>query len=98
VTAAGLQGTTQSIVVDQDLVVDFALEPIPLALIQDQSPWGSTQNESLLTARGISFQIITSDHMADTDFSQFRKVVLVSQQPDITTRGWRRAGGDLKTT
>jgi len=83
VTAAGLQGTTQSIVVDHDLVVDFALDPIPLALIQDQSPWGSTQNETLLTARGVSFQIITSDHMADTDFSQFRKVVLVSQQPDI---------------
>jgi hypothetical protein len=83
VTAAGLQGTTQSITVDQDLVVDFALDPIPVALIQDQSPWGSTQNESILTARGISFQIITSDRMADVDLSQFRKVVLVSQQPDI---------------
>jgi hypothetical protein len=83
VTAAGLQGTTQSITVDQDLVVDFALDPIPVALIQDQSPWGSTQNESILNARGLSYQIIGSDQMATVDLTQFRKVVLVSQQPDI---------------
>jgi hypothetical protein len=53
-----------------------------VALFQDGSPWGSGQNESILTARGISFQIYPSSRMADLDLTQFRKVILVSQQPD----------------
>jgi hypothetical protein len=53
-----------------------------VALFQDGSPWGSNQNESLLAARGIPFQIFPSSRMGDLDLTQFRKVILVSQQPD----------------
>src|SRR5262252_9225526 len=53
-----------------------------VALFQDQEPWGNNQNELILTGRGIPFQIFPSTQMGDVDLTQFRKVVLVSQQPD----------------
>jgi hypothetical protein len=53
-----------------------------VALFQDQDPWGSNQNESILMARGVPFQIFPSTRMGDLDLTPFRKVVLVSQQPD----------------
>jgi hypothetical protein len=83
-TAAGLLPNTQSVTVDQDVTVNFALDPagIAVALFEDQAPWGSNQDESILNARGISFQTFGSSQMGDLDLSPFRKVVLVSQQPD----------------
>ncbi len=57
--------------------------PVAVALFEDNLPWGSGQNESILAARGVSFLVFTSDRMADLDLTQFRKVVLVSQQPDL---------------
>src|SRR6266849_2222164 len=53
-----------------------------VALFEDQAPWGSNQNENILTSRGVPFQTLPSTRMGDLDLTQFRKVVLVSQQPD----------------
>lgn len=53
-----------------------------VALFEDQAPWGSNQNENILTSRGVPFQTFPSTRMGDLDLTQFRKVVLVSQQPD----------------
>lgn len=53
-----------------------------VALFQDQAPWGSNQNQSILTARNIGFQVVPSSQMDTIDLSQFPKIVIVSQQPD----------------
>jgi hypothetical protein len=97
-TAPGFRGSTQSVTVDHDLVVNFALQSASIVLIQDQSPWGSTQNESILNARRVSFVIVDSTHMGDIDLSQFSKVILVSQQPDPYYMRLEANRGRLKTT
>jgi hypothetical protein len=54
-----------------------------VALFEDNLPWGSGQNESILTTDGITFQVFPSSQMGTVDLTQFVKVVLVSQQPDL---------------
>ncbi len=54
-----------------------------VAMFEDNLPWGSGQNESILAARGITFQVLPSSQMGTVDLTQFVKVVLVSQQPDL---------------
>src|SRR5690242_14890472 len=54
-----------------------------VALFEDNLPWGSGQNESILTSNGITFQVFPSSQMGMVDLTQFVKVVLVSQQPDL---------------
>lgn len=53
-----------------------------VGMFQDQLPWGSNQNQTILTARGILFQVFPSSQMGTVDLTQFVKVILVSQQPD----------------
>lgn len=83
---AAAQNTTQPVRSDNAVVPNVAGGPILLAgdvaLFQDQAPWGSTQNQSILTARGVTFDVLPSSQMATADLSQYAKVVMVSQQPD----------------
>jgi len=52
-----------------------------VAIFQDQAPWGSTANESYLTANGIPYTIYDSADIGVVDLAPFDKVVISSQQP-----------------
>jgi hypothetical protein len=66
----------------------------PVAIFQDNNPWGTTANQDTLTTNGISYTIYGSAAMGSVDLSGFDKVVIASQQPYAfyqtlsTNRGW----------
>jgi len=71
--------------------------PDNVAIFQDESPWGSTWNEAILAANGISFTIFGSADMGSADLSPFDKVIVSSVQPSSfydaleTNRAWFEA-------
>ena len=53
-------------------------------LIQDFLPWGSPANTQILAANGIAFDVINSSQLAATDLTQYRDVIVASDQPTST--------------
>ncbi|UCC22394.1 MAG: S8 family serine peptidase, partial [Planctomycetota bacterium] len=51
-----------------------------VAIFQDTSPWGSTRNQDILAANGISFTIFGSGRMGLVDLSVYDKVIISSVQ------------------
>ena len=61
----------------------FGASPItgPVAIFQDNDPWGMTSNQDILTANGIGYTIFTSADIGAVDLSGFEKVIIASVQP-----------------
>ena len=53
----------------------------PVAIFQDNDPWGMTSNQDILTANGISYTIYSSAQIGVVDLSGFEKVIIASVQP-----------------
>jgi|GEM_PF-1206633 len=53
-----------------------------VAIFQDSSPWGSTKNQDILTANGVSWTIYGSADMGSVDLSSYDKVIISSVQDD----------------
>jgi len=53
----------------------------PVAIFQDNDPWGVTSNQDVLTANGIAYTIYSSAQIGIVDLSGFEKVIIASDQP-----------------
>jgi hypothetical protein len=83
----------------QSMVAPAALASV--AIFQDENPWGSTRNQDILTANGISYTIYGTSDMGVVDLSPYDKVIVSSVQPSAfytaleTNRAWFEAYGIL---
>ncbi|MHC4344678.1 MAG: DUF7901 domain-containing protein [Planctomycetota bacterium] len=68
-----------------------------VAIFQDTNPWGSTWNQDILTANGISYTIYGTTDMGVVDISPYDKVIVSSSQASAfytaleTNRAWFEA-------
>ena len=53
----------------------------PVAIFQDNDPWGMTSSQDILTANGITYTIYSSAQIGVVDLSGFEKVIIASDQP-----------------
>ena len=53
----------------------------PVAIFQDNNPWGLTSNQDILTANGIAYTIFSSAQIGVVNLSGFEKVIIASDQP-----------------
>jgi hypothetical protein len=50
-------------------------------IVQNLEPWGSNANEAVLSANGIAFDVIRSSQLATTNLSDYRVLLVPSDQP-----------------
>jgi subtilisin family serine protease/sugar lactone lactonase YvrE len=50
-------------------------------VVQDVYPWGALSNQSVLSANGLVYDMVSSGMLATTDLSRYRMVLVASDQP-----------------
>ncbi len=53
-----------------------------VAIFKDQDPWGTTEEENILTSYGIPYEVHTSSDFDTLDFNQFSMIVIAGGQTD----------------
>lgn len=58
-----------------------AQEAPRVLLLQEVAPWGSTSNEQVLTAAGVSWQVLHPSQLRRRDLASYAVIVVASDQP-----------------